>query len=325
MVADTELTEYLDEIRAKVCSRCVERPPGGPPCAPLGKDCGIELHLPQLIESIHEVHDAWIEPYLEHNREAICAHCALLHSSICPCPMDYLSTLLVEAVETVDERRWRGQAQADSIPIVHGSEEGDSKVNPTTILMNEHRIIEQVLNCLEVIADRAHDGMFDRGFAGQALDFFRNFADRCHHAKEETHLFSAVEAKGLPRLGGPTGVMFSEHEWGRRSLAAMQEAIDNGDGARFAQEARRYVPVLRDHILKEDHRLFPLAESLLTERERRDLLAAFEHVENDETHRGTHEKYLRLADKLADQFEIPHAKHTIGDSGCVACGCGNRS
>ena len=33
MVAECELAEYLDEIRREVCSRCVERPPGGPPCA----------------------------------------------------------------------------------------------------------------------------------------------------------------------------------------------------------------------------------------------------------------------------------------------------
>jgi len=29
----------------------------------------------------------------------------------------------------------------------------------------------------------------------QMLDFFRNFADACHHGKEETHFFPAMEAK----------------------------------------------------------------------------------------------------------------------------------
>jgi hemerythrin-like domain-containing protein len=325
MYTDTELTEYLDEIRTQVCSRCVERPPGGPPCAPLGKDCGIELHLPRLIESIREVHSVWIEPYLEHNREGICAKCAFLNSSICPCPMDYLSGLLVEAVETVDERKRSRQARADPFPIRFEPGEADSISNPTTMLRNEHRVIEQVLNCLEVLADRAHDGWFEREAAGQAIDFFRNFADRCHHAKEETHLFPAMEVKGLPRHGGPTGAMIAEHELGRRSLAVMQEAIDNGDGACFAQEAHRYVLLLRDHIFTEDHRLFPLAEALLAESERSKLLAAFADLENEETHRGTHEKYLRLADDLADRFGIPHATHAIGDSGCTACGCGHPS
>jgi hypothetical protein len=106
MVGETELAEYLDEIRLQVCSRCVERPPEGPPCAPLGKQCGIEMHLPQLIDAIHEVRSDWIAAYLDKNRQRICEGCVLHHNpSMCPCPMDYLAVLLVQAVETVDQRR----------------------------------------------------------------------------------------------------------------------------------------------------------------------------------------------------------------------------
>jgi hypothetical protein len=105
MVTETELAEYMNEIREQVCSRCVERPPEGPPCAPLGKPCGIEMHLPLIIEAIHEVRSDWIGPYLENNRHRICETCAFNHSSICRCPMDYLAVVLVQAIETVDKRR----------------------------------------------------------------------------------------------------------------------------------------------------------------------------------------------------------------------------
>jgi hypothetical protein len=111
MIAEAELTEYLEEIRRQVCSRCVERPAGGPPCAPLGKTCGVELHLPQLIESIRQTRSPLIGPYLERNRKEICTSCAFLDTSICPCPMDYLAVLLVQAVEAVDERRQRAEAR----------------------------------------------------------------------------------------------------------------------------------------------------------------------------------------------------------------------
>jgi len=104
MLTEPEIQEYLDEIRKQVCSRCVERPPGGPPCAPLGKECGIEMHLPELIDSIHEVNSDYIARYLAHNRERICEHCELLNTDVCPCPLHYLAVLIVEAVETVDER-----------------------------------------------------------------------------------------------------------------------------------------------------------------------------------------------------------------------------
>jgi hypothetical protein len=105
MLTDAELTEYLDEIREQVCRRCVERPPGGPPCAPLGKQCGVEQHLPALIDAIHEVRSDRIAPYLQKNRDTICTHCGFREASLCPCPMDYLAVLLVQAVETVDARR----------------------------------------------------------------------------------------------------------------------------------------------------------------------------------------------------------------------------
>lgn len=108
MLAEAGLDEYLAEIREHVCSRCIERPPGGPPCGPAGKACGVELHLAELVDSIHDVESPFLAPYLEHDRKEICANCALLHSSICPCPMDYLAELIVEAVERVDLSRREG-------------------------------------------------------------------------------------------------------------------------------------------------------------------------------------------------------------------------
>jgi hypothetical protein len=105
MWAETDLNEYLAEIRKEVCSRCVERPEGGPPCGPLGKPCGIELHLPMLLDAIHEVRSDLIAPYLDHNRSKVCPACPFLNSSFCPCPMESLVVLLVEAVEAVDARR----------------------------------------------------------------------------------------------------------------------------------------------------------------------------------------------------------------------------
>jgi hypothetical protein len=74
------------------------------------------MHLPQLIDSIHEVRSWKIAPYLEHNHEKICQNCQLLDTEVCPCPLHYLSVLIVEAVETVDERhRNKAMALADKV------------------------------------------------------------------------------------------------------------------------------------------------------------------------------------------------------------------
>jgi len=102
---EAPISEYLDEIRKQVCTRCVQRPPSGPPCVPLGVNCGVELHLPELIHSIHQVnYSHLIAPYQDRNRSEICENCTFHGSSYCPCPMDYLIVLIAEAIETVDER-----------------------------------------------------------------------------------------------------------------------------------------------------------------------------------------------------------------------------
>lgn len=56
----------------------------------------------------------------------------------------------------------------------------------------------------------------------QLLNFFRVFADLCHHGKEEQYLFPALEAAGIPRESGPAGVMLAEHAEGPRLRAAYE-------------------------------------------------------------------------------------------------------
>ena len=105
MYIQDELEEFRIELRAEVCSRCIERRPGAPPCAPLGKGCGIERHLPALVELCRTTDSALIDPYIEKLHESICADCEYKDKPACPCPLDYLLKLAVEAVETVESRR----------------------------------------------------------------------------------------------------------------------------------------------------------------------------------------------------------------------------
>jgi hemerythrin-like domain-containing protein len=195
-------------------------------------------------------------------------------------------------------------------------------MRPTEILSSEHRVIEQVLACLETLADRCTaGGTLDREAARQALDFFQTFADACHHGKEEDHLFPLLEARGLPREGGPTGVMRWEHELGRRHLRAMSAAVEAEDPQRFADHARAYAHLLREHILKEDECLFRMADHFLTDWDRQTLLDAFAHVEDCKMHAGTHEKYLQIADALADRLGVPRAQGAVTKGHGSSCGC----
>jgi hemerythrin-like domain-containing protein len=200
-------------------------------------------------------------------------------------------------------------------------------MRPTEILVAEHRVIEQVLSCLDRIAGECRKaGRLDADSARKALDFFRNFADRCHHGKEETHLFPAMEARGFPRQSGPTGVMLQEHEQGRAAIRGMAESVDGaarGDAdavERFVRSARGYVELLRQHIEKEDHCLFPMADDALTAADQKRLAEAFDAVETEHMGAGTHERYLALADELAAAYGVSRAARTHAGPGC---GCGH--
>ena len=105
MNASDELDEYRAELRSAVCSRCIERLPNAPPCGPVGKGCGIERHLARLVETCRTTDSALIDPYIERLHDAICTQCEYKDTSACPCPLDYLLTLAVEAVEKVERRR----------------------------------------------------------------------------------------------------------------------------------------------------------------------------------------------------------------------------
>jgi hemerythrin-like domain-containing protein len=197
----------------------------------------------------------------------------------------------------------------------------------TDLLMHEHRVIEQVLACLERMAsDCVSEGMLDVSAARQALDFFRNFGDRCHHGKEEKLLFPLMEARGFVGEHGPIDRMLYEHMIGRQyldALAAATDAAATGDREallRFAYRARDYSYWLRGHIAKEDQRLFPMADRALTAEDQAVLLRSFEKAETRDMGTGTHEKYLQIANELAERFNVPRGKNAEGFA-CTSCGC----
>ncbi len=178
------------------------------------------------------------------------------------------------------------------------------------VLMDEHRVIERVLVVLETAAQRLEQGQAMRpGFFLDAADFIKGFADGCHHQKEEGVLFKAMVAAGLPSQGGPIAVMLMEHDQGRAFTRAMREAalkLQAGDeSARSAivEAARGYAGLLRQHIAKEDGILYPLASRVLPPAGQERLMEDFERVEHEETGAGVHEKYLALADRLAQELE----------------------
>lgn len=196
-------------------------------------------------------------------------------------------------------------------------------MKPTAILQSEHRVIEVVLSCLErLVEETKNTSHLDAASATQIVDFIRTFSDRCHHGKEEAHLFTTLVNKGLPADGGPVAQMLHEHKQGRlyvREMADSTAAAADGDDAAmqtFMRAALRYVELLRAHIQKEDQILFPLADSMLSADDQDGLLEQFDAVESEHMESGTHDRYLRLAESLAGRFGVSLKGITETSGGC---------
>jgi hemerythrin-like domain-containing protein len=196
----------------------------------------------------------------------------------------------------------------------------------TQILMAEHEVILTVLDCLEQLV-RDPAAPLDQRAASEILDFLGNFADRCHHGKEEECLFPALTRKGLPREVGPVAVMLAEHDQGRAMVRGMREALSALAQGRsrardeFAAHARGYVALLRDHIAKENGVLFPMADGMLGELDQAALLEAFGKVEHEDMGAGTHERYIALVGDLVTRLGVqPRAPGPVPTSAC--CGHG---
>jgi hemerythrin-like domain-containing protein len=149
--------------------------------------------------------------------------------------------------------------------------------------MEEHEKILSVLDVQEALcADIRRGEQPPAGLCEQLVTFMQVFADDRHHHKEEDLLFPALEHAGLPRDGGPVGVMLHEHEIGRSLIGRMAEAAARwsaGDAAglaAFGIVAAEHASLLRAHIQKENQILFPMAERFLDADTKRDLAAQFE-------------------------------------------------
>lgn len=176
----------------------------------------------------------------------------------------------------------------------------------TDILIEEHRIILRVLDCLEEAADRLDSGdKIDPEFFLDAAEFVAGFADRCHHGKEEDILFVAMTANDMSQDSGPVAVMLYEHDLGRQYTAAFRSAAEQmkaGDGDAAGDVVRNvydYVNLLRDHINKENNVLFPMAEQIIPADAMLKVDEDFQRVIGEDAKNGISAKYQALAEILS--------------------------
>jgi hemerythrin-like domain-containing protein len=197
-------------------------------------------------------------------------------------------------------------------------------------MMNEHQLILQVLASLMTLTEQLEEGTTvpRQDVAGFAT-FFRCFADKIHHGKEEDRLFVKMTECGFPREYGPVGVMLSEHTAGRTHVRMLTE-IGERSGPLTPEEihqitfySREYVTLLVAHIQKEDNVLYPMAQQAIAPEDLASLDAECDAFERDTVGSGEIQRLTNLAAQLIQQY--PADLESLGTisacSGCHSADC----
>lgn len=176
------------------------------------------------------------------------------------------------------------------------------KTDVTRVMVEEHQLILRMIALVEINTRLLEAGKFrDWQFFLDGVDFIRNYADRFHHAKEEDVLFRELVKNGMPEQNSPVAAMLMAHDQGRAHVRALEEAAQKalagepGQVPVIAENAQGYAALLRDHIDKEDHILYPLAERILPETVRPGMVAEYAAAEAKAP--GVEEKYRQLVER----------------------------
>lgn len=170
-----------------------------------------------------------------------------------------------------------------------------SQIHPVQVLLDEHRTIEGVLDAFEATLLRLEQTPFPTQWLGDALGFFRNFVEGCHHNKEEDLFFPQLRKSGF----------LEEHKSGIPYLENVEKHFQAAAGGEpqaiesFRRDGREYVGFLRQHIRWEDELMHHVAALPHSDAEIQRFQEGARPQQFHQMDEETYEKYLALADKLS--------------------------
>ena len=176
---------------------------------------------------------------------------------------------------------------------------------PAQDLLMEHGSILLMLRIMEKVAERLREGSeVNRGHLKKIVEFLHNFADRCHHGKEEEILFPEISKESLNRP--LINELLGEHKTGRDFIRGINDSLEkylpgNSDSIHIAVNAEGYASLLTEHIKKENTLLFSIVEKLSDEIQS-EIEKRFEALEKDVIGVGKHEEYHNWLKELKDIY-----------------------
>ncbi len=197
-------------------------------------------------------------------------------------------------------------------------------MKPMQVLEAEHRLIETVVNALGGVAHAIEkDQRADGAMLATAVEFFRIYADKLHHGKEETLFFPMLVKRGVPPQGCPIGGLNHEHEKGRALVKALDDqAAAYGKGQAGARESlldtlHGVLDLYPNHIWKEDAMVFPMADRVLSDTDQKELCAKFAEAD-----RAIGNELIARLESFARGLATSAPPLRPGAVSQGACGCG---
>jgi hemerythrin-like domain-containing protein len=177
-------------------------------------------------------------------------------------------------------------------------EDGMKPIGP---LMIEHRLIERMVallsGALEAMKQKRE---VNTDLINAGVDFFRTYADRTHHGKEEEIFFKELSMKELSAEDKTMMErLIQEHIWARQAvtkLAAAHARYAGGERDALQEmiyEIEKIVVFYPVHIEKEDKNFFLPVMNYFSKREQDAMLEEFRVFD-----RGMiHEKYRNMVEE----------------------------
>jgi hemerythrin-like domain-containing protein len=187
----------------------------------------------------------------------------------------------------------------------------EAELSPTGVLRKEHELIQKMVNTAKQDAKKIQkSGAVDTERMASFHDFFKNFADRCHHAKEEDELFPVLREHNVDPV--VIDLLIKQHEEGRILLAGIEDRLktptDEGskiDAQVLGRYLFEYAQLMDRHIILENEYLWPRVAERLSDLQKDDIAKAFHKMETEDLGEGFHEKYHALAMDLLGKEHSP--------------------
>lgn len=150
------------------------------------------------------------------------------------------------------------------------------------LLYNEHLVIKSVVSFREHLKQLSGSdpGKF-RTEIKPLIDFFRSYADKFHHYKEEKILFPMMCERNEMLKDSIIEEMLDNHRDFRIMVGKIETASEEDNSAAAVKELFAYSEMLLNHIAAEDDELFQIAETLFTESELDKMFFDFEDIDRE--------------------------------------------